>query len=177
MLAAALFCGVSVSWGAQAGSSYLAVWSSDKQNDDQRLNMDFLAIIDADPRSATYGKVVNTASMEHVAGANLLNELGLTRALGLTAKYRLPASGIPSNVLNEAHHMSHEPIAVGPHRYLYLGGLISANVFRCDVADPLNIRDASSSPRRRTSRTSPASTTSRRRPTATCWPPTWGRRT
>ena len=40
-------------------------------------------------------------------------------------------------MLNEAHHMSHVPIAVGRHRYLYLGGLISANVFRCDVADPL----------------------------------------
>ena len=60
-------------------------------------------------------------------------------ALGLTAKYDLPAKGIPSNVLNEAHHMSHEPITVGRHRYLYLGGLISANVFRCDVADPLHI--------------------------------------
>ena len=48
---------------------------------------------------------------------------------------------MPSNVLNEAHHMTHEPIAVGRHRYLYLGGLISANVFRCDVADPLKIPD------------------------------------
>jgi hypothetical protein len=42
-------------------------------------------------------------------------------------------------VLNEAHHMTHEPIVDGRHRYLYLGGLISANVFRCDVADPLHI--------------------------------------
>ena len=141
LLAAALFCGVSVSWGAQAGSSYLAVWSSDKQNDDHRLNTDFLAIIDADPRSSTYGKVVNTATMERVPGTNLLNDLGFTGALGLTAKYNLPAKGIPSNVLNEAHHISHEPIAVGRHRYLYLGGLISANVFRCDVADPLDIPD------------------------------------
>ena len=53
LLAAALLCGVIVSWNAHAGSSYLAVWSSDKQNDDQRLNTDFLAIIDADPRSAS----------------------------------------------------------------------------------------------------------------------------
>ena len=77
--------------------------------------------------------------MERVGGTNLLNDLGFTGALGLTAKYDLPAKGIPSNVLNEAHHMSHEPITVGRHRYLYLGGLISANVFRCDVADPLDV--------------------------------------
>lgn len=124
---------------AQAWSSYLAVWSSDKQNDDQRLNTDFLAIIDADPRSRSYGKVVNTAAVERKAGVNLLNDLGLTGPLGLTAKYNLPAKGIPSNVLNEAHHMSHAPIAVGRKRYLYLGGLISANVFRCDVTDPMDV--------------------------------------
>ena len=35
--------------------------------------------------------------------------------------------------------MTHEPIVDGRYRYLYLGGLISANVFRCDVADPLHI--------------------------------------
>lgn len=124
---------------ARAGSSYLAVWSSDKQNDDQRLNTDFLAIIDADPRSPTYGRVVNTAEVERRAGTNLLNDLGLTGPLGLTTKYSLPAKGIASNVLNEAHHMSHEPITVGHKRYLYLGGLISANVFRCDVTDPLDV--------------------------------------
>lgn len=132
-----LACMLSASWSARAGSSYLAVWSSDKEQQDGRSISDFLAIIDADPRSPTYGKVVNTASLQQVPGKNLLNDLGFTEALGLTARYGLPASGIPSNALNEAHHMTHEPIAVGAHRYLYLGGLISANVFRCDVADPL----------------------------------------
>jgi hypothetical protein len=42
-------------------------------------------------------------------------------------------------VLNEAHHMSHEPVVIDGRSYLYMGGLISANVFRCDVTDPLNI--------------------------------------
>jgi len=130
---------VTMSLSAYAGSSYLAVWSSDKDKDHNRRSTDFLAIIDADPRSSTYGKVVNTASLERVAGMNLLNDLGLTGPLGLTTKYDLPKTGIPSDVLDEAHHMSHEPITVGRHRYLYLGGLISANVFRCDVADPLHI--------------------------------------
>jgi hypothetical protein len=83
---------------------------------------------------------VNTASLQSVPGANLLNDLGLTGALGLTAKYGLPAAGIPSDALNEAHHMTHDPIVVGKRSYLYMGGLISANVFRCDVTDPLRIR-------------------------------------
>jgi hypothetical protein len=139
VLAAVAVSALTTSWSAYAGSSYLAVWSSDKGKDDSARNTDFLAIIDSDPRSSTYGKVVNTASLQRLPGKNLLNDLGFTGPLGLTAKYNLPASGIPSNELNEAHHMSHEPIAVGRHRYLYLGGLISANVFRCDVADPLNI--------------------------------------
>ncbi|MFO1050402.1 MAG: hypothetical protein U1E52_21195, partial [Geminicoccaceae bacterium] len=75
-LAGAVASAIAVPSHAQAWSSYLAVWSSDKQNDDQRLNTDFLAIIDADPRSRTYGKVVNTAAVEHKAGVNLLNDLG-----------------------------------------------------------------------------------------------------
>jgi len=140
LLPAALACTLAVPGSALAGSSYLAVWSSDKETDDRAgvLNTDFLAIIDADPKSRTYGKIVNTASMESVSGTNLLNDLGLTEPLGLTDKYGLTAAGIPSDALNEAHHMTHEPIAVGKHSYLYMGGLISANIFRCDVADPLH---------------------------------------
>jgi hypothetical protein len=141
LLPAVLVCSLVAPWSALAGSSYLAVWSSDKGTDDApgALNTDFLAIIDADPRSRTYGKVVNTASMESVPGANLLNDLGFTKALGLTDKYGLPASGIPSDALNEAHHMTHDPIVIGKHSYLYMGGLISANIFRCDVTNPLRI--------------------------------------
>src|SRR6516162_2261419 len=134
-------CALGASWAAQAGSSYLAVWSSDNETDDKPgvLNTDFLAIIDADPQSRTYGKVVNTAPLESVPGANLLNDLGLTELLGLTPKYGLPPTGIPSDALNEAHHMTHDPIVVGGYSYLFLGGLISANVFRCDVTDPLHV--------------------------------------
>jgi hypothetical protein len=141
LFSAELACALAASWTGHAGSSYLAVWSSDKETDDKPgvLNTDFLAVIDADPNSRTYGKVVNTASLESVPGANLLNDLGLTGPLGLTTKYGLPATGIPSDALNEAHHMTHDPIVVGKHSYLYMGGLISANVFRCDVTDPLHI--------------------------------------
>jgi hypothetical protein len=141
LLPAVLACILAAPWSALAGSSYLAVWSSDEETDDKPgvLNTDFLAIIDADPRSRTYGKVVNTASMQSVPGTNLLNDLGFTDALDLTTKYGLPKTGIPSDALNEAHHMTHEPIVIGKHSYLYMGGLISANIFRCDVVDPLHI--------------------------------------
>jgi hypothetical protein len=139
LLPGILVCTLASASSAHAGSSYLAVWSSDKETDDLRLNQDFLAIIDADPRSRTYGKVVNTARLQHVPGANLLNDLGFTDALGLKTQYGLPSTGIPSDALNEAHHMTHDPIEVGKRRYLYLGGLVSANVFRCDVSDPLRI--------------------------------------
>jgi hypothetical protein len=141
LLPAVLACALAAPGSALAGSSYLAVWSSDKGTDDRPgvLNTDFLAIIDADPKSRAYGEVVNTASMESVPGTNLLNDLGFTDALGLADKYGLPATGIPSDALNEAHHMTHDPIVIGTHSYLYMGGLISANIFRCDVADPLHI--------------------------------------
>lgn len=105
---------------------YLAVWASDKDTDDNHLDPDFVAIIDADPRSPEYGKVVNTATLESVPNANLLDELGL-------------ASGIASDVLNEAHHMNHDPITVYGRQYLFPAGLMSANIFRCDVTDPLHI--------------------------------------
>ena len=97
----------------QAGSSYLAIWSSDKEKQDSSSNSDFLTIVDADPRSSTYGKVVNTASLQRTPGKNLLNDLGLTEALGLTEKYNLPKSGLPANVLNEAGHRPWR--APGPH--------------------------------------------------------------
>jgi len=141
LLPAVLACNLAAPWSALAGSSYLAVWSSDKETDDKPavLNTDFLAIIDADPTSRTYGKVVNTASMESVPGANLLNDLGLTDALGLTDKYGLAANGIRSDALNEAHHMTHDPIVIGKRSYLFMGGLISANIFRCDVTNPHHI--------------------------------------
>lgn len=111
--------------------SYLLVWSSDQGTDDGVQNGDFLAVIDANPRSKTYGKVINTAALPCIPNANLLDEIGL-------------APGTSSCVLNEAHHMSEE-IYVDPktrRKYLFAAGLVSANIFRFDVTDPLNIPTA-----------------------------------
>ncbi|GAA6616054.1 selenium-binding protein SBP56-related protein [Scytonema sp. NUACC26] len=115
----------------EISSKYLLVWSSDKGTDDGKQDPDFLAVINADPKSPTYGKVVNTAVPPCIPGANLVDELGL-------------APGTPSCKLNEAHHITHklwrDPVT--KHQYLFVGGLISANIFKFDVTDPLNIPPA-----------------------------------
>ncbi len=139
LIAAAIAGFVLTPYCASASSTYLAIWASDKETDDNLLNSDFLAIADADPRSPTYGKVLATAPLAARPDMNLLNDLGLTTALQLASKYHLPLSGIPSNELNEAHHMTHDPVQIGGRSYLFMGGLISSNIFRCDVTDPLHI--------------------------------------
>lgn len=118
--------------GAEAKpSDYLLVWASDKGTDDGHQDADFLAVIDANPKSKSYGKVVNTASLPCITGENLLDELGI-------------APGVSSCILNEAHHMTEE-LWVDPatqHKYLFVAGLISANIFKFDVTDPLHIPTA-----------------------------------
>ena len=108
--------------------TFLLVWASDKGTDDHIQDPDFLAVIGADPESAaTYGKVLTTASLEAIVGKHLLSEVGL-----------IP--GITSNLLNEAHHFNSELyVGADHHKYLFPAGLISANIFKCDVTDPLNI--------------------------------------
>jgi len=110
---------------------YLLVWAGDMGTDDHVQDPDFLATIDADPQSRTYGKVLHTAALPCIRGAHLLDELGLV-------------PGVSSCVLNEAHHMTDE-LWVDPrngHSYLFVAGLISANIFRFDVTDPLHIPTA-----------------------------------
>ena len=156
---------------------------------------DFIGIIDADPKSDTYGQVVNTAEMPAVAGAHLLSDTddfvdealdlaialgdnglgddladpgyagsGGLEAVGLGASvqgdilggvpnfgYGLggtadalgldPVVEAPSSVLNEPHHHSVYPyVAADGSVNSYYGGLISSNIFGCDISDPLNIK-------------------------------------
>ena len=52
----------------------------------------------------------------------------------------------PSSVLNEPHHHSVYPYAPGDGTVnSYYGGLISSNVFGCDISDPLNIKPSAGS--------------------------------
>ena len=57
-----------------------------------------------------------------------------------------PVVPAPSSVLNEAHHHSVVP-TVFPDGTVaaYYGGLISANIFGCDISDPMNIHPAPNS--------------------------------
>lgn len=123
-------CGLfAVAPPAQAGK-YMLVWASDKRNDDNVVNSDFLAVIDANPFSRTYGKVVNTAEPPCVPGAHMLDELGLY-------------PGTSSCVFNESHHLSEvmRDWRTG-RRYVFAAGILSGNIYRFDVTNPLNIPPA-----------------------------------
>ena len=186
-LAAALVAGSSVvslsshAWNA-GPPKYLIVWTSDQYMDGRNQSpldgilglpagalpdADFLAVIDANPISPTYGHVVNTAEMPAVYGQHLLSvtenfvdnalgALGLPNhgvldddILGGVPNFNSATNGLPpvvpapSSVLNEAHHHSVVP-TVQPDGKItaYYGGLISANVFGCDISDPMSIHPA-----------------------------------
>lgn len=117
-----LFFFIYMNGTAQAASKYLAAWTSDQDGKES----DFLAVIDADPKSPTYGKVVNTSTLPSVPGAHLLAVTGFNGTPG----------DLPSHRLNEAHHMN-ERLARG--NKVFAGGLISGNVFSFDLRDPLDI--------------------------------------
>lgn len=178
---------------------YLIAWMSDQYMDGRNQSAldgilglpagalpdaDFLAVIDANPLSPTYGKVVNTAEMPAVYGQHLLSatenfvddaldialknssdpgnpapngivDLGRTLLdddiLGGVPNFN-PGNGLPevvpapSSVLNEAHHHSVVPTVFPDGKVAaYYGGLISANIFGCDITDPLNIKPAPNS--------------------------------
>ncbi len=103
-------------------SKYLAVWTGDEDGADP----DFLTIIDADERSPSYGKVVNTAQVLAIPGAHLLAVTGFGNT----------PSDFPSSRLNEPHHISER---LNRDKQLFAGGLISGNIFRFDLNDPLHI--------------------------------------
>lgn len=197
-VAAAMSAGSAmVALDAQANPSkdkYLIAWMGDQMLDgnnhsplDGVLGLpagtlpdaDFIGVIDADPRSPTYGEMVNTAEMPAVYGKHALSDTddfvdealdlalqlastgvtlpgGLTDAglgasaqgdiLGGVPNFNYPGNGLPavvpapSSVLNEPHHHSVRPyVAADGSVNAYYGGLISSNVFGCDITDPMNI--------------------------------------
>lgn len=97
-------------------------WTGDAITDDGIANSDFLAVIDAEPNSTTYGKVIATASLPKIVGAN-----NPGTALGHT-----------SDVHNDPHHNTAYQSYIDPvsgRKYLFAGGVISGNVFRFDITD------------------------------------------
>ncbi len=157
-------------------NKYLVIWNGDQVLDDGFYGQpDFLAVVNADPSSANYGEVVNSATMPARLGEHLLSEtenivdnavtllfgtisntgdyLDGHNAQGPAAGHALydagrgpgPAIGgtpnaVWSSTLNEAHHFNVKPrIDAAGRKHIFPGGLISSNLFGCDVTDPMNI--------------------------------------
>lgn len=152
-MASCLAIAASLAATSADAKKYLLVWSGDQVLDNGVYGEpDFLAVVDATPGSRTYGSVVNSALMPAVFGQHLLAETeNVVDNLARRIDPRSPAGmgdaldgglNLPSSTLNEAHHINvhlyTEPKT--GHRYLYLGGLISSNIFACDVTDPLHIK-------------------------------------
>lgn len=121
-LSAVLFIGCTHAKPAPDTPKYIAVWAGDEDGQDS----DFLAIIDADPGSGTYGKVLRTSTLPAIPGAHLLAKTGFNGT----------PDTLTSDRLNEAHHINEK---LTKDNRLYAGGLISGNIFSFDLTDPLNI--------------------------------------
>ena len=118
--------------------SVLLVWTGDgcaSITCDPRTSQDFLAVVDAEPNSTTYGNVIWTAELPNVLASDVAgNELGV----------------LGSDSHNDPHHMlSYTSYISGGgdgltkgHKYTFAGGVISKNVFRYDITSVRNIGKA-----------------------------------
>jgi len=116
----------------------LLVWTGDGCSTplcDPSTSQDFLAVIDAEPNSTTYGNVINTAELTNLLASDVAgNELGV----------------LGSDSHNDPHHMlSYTSYISGGgdgltkgHKYTFAGGVISKNVFRFDITSVRNIQKA-----------------------------------
>ena len=98
------------------------LWTGDNIVDDGKADSDFMAVVDVEPSSVTYGHVIWTAGLPSVPLANIPGA-----ALGHT-----------SDTHNDPHHMTSYTSYIDPvtHRkYAFSGGLISGNIFRWDISD------------------------------------------
>lgn len=109
--------------------SVMIVWTGDNAMDDGVHNGDFVAVIDTEPMSRTYGQVIWTGGLPSYLGTN-----NPGAALGHT-----------SDTHNEPHHGNTYTQYIDPatgKKYLFTGGLISGNMFRFDITDPRAIATA-----------------------------------
>jgi hypothetical protein len=116
----------------------LLVWTGDGCSTplcDPTTSQDFLAVIDAEPNSTTYGNVIWTAELPNVLVSDVAGNFN--GALG-------------SDSHNDPHHMlaytsyisgGGDGLVQG-HKYTFAGGVISKNVFRFDITSVRNIQKA-----------------------------------
>lgn len=118
-----------------ANGSVLLTWSGDGCSTplcDPTTAQDFLAVIDAEPNSRTFGNVIWTAELPSVAVSNILP---------------VALSGASSDSHNDPHHMlSYTSYISGGgdgltkgRKYTFGGGVISKNVFRFDITSVRSI--------------------------------------
>lgn len=117
--------------------SVLLVWSSDGcslPTCNPNTAQDFLAVVDVEPNSTTFGNVIWTAELPNVLVSNVLPN----------------AWGDRSDQHNDPHHMlSYTSYISGggdgltaKRKYTFAGGVISKNVFRYDITSVRNIGKA-----------------------------------
>ncbi|SEQ39865.1 hypothetical protein SAMN04488038_10654 [Solimonas aquatica] len=118
--------------------SVLLVWSADGCSTpvcSTKTSQDFLAVLDAEPNSTTYGNVIWTAELPNVLASNVAGNI-----VGL----------LGSDSHNDPHHMlSYTSYIAGGgdglvagRKYTFAGGVISKNVFRFDITSVRNIGKA-----------------------------------
>ncbi|HKY91651.1 MAG TPA: hypothetical protein VJM11_11460, partial [Nevskiaceae bacterium] len=117
--------------------SVLLVWSADGCATpvcDPTTAQDFLAVVDVEPNSSTFGNVIWTAELPSLLVSNVLPNV----------------AGARSDAHNDPHHMlSYTSYISGGgdgldagRKYTFGGGVISKNVFRFDITSVCNIRKA-----------------------------------
>ncbi|MGQ0503051.1 MAG: hypothetical protein ACT4P0_10680 [Panacagrimonas sp.] len=117
--------------------SVLLVWSGDGcalPTCNAATAQDFLAVLDVEPNSTTFGNVIWTAELPRVLVSNILPNL----------------AGARSDIHNDPHHMlSYTSYISGGgdglearRKYTLAGGVISKNVFRFDITSVRDIGTA-----------------------------------
>lgn len=117
----------------------LLVWTGDGCSTpvcNPTTSQDFLAVIDAEPNSKTFGNVIWTAELTNVLGSNI------------------PPGGVLGVIGSDSHNDPHHMLSytsyisgggdglIAGHKYTFAGGVISKNVFRFDITSVRNIQKA-----------------------------------
>ena len=116
----------------------LLVWTGDGCSTpacNPKTSQDFMAVVDAEPNSKTFGNVIWTAELQNILASNVAGNI--VGVLG-------------SDSHNDPHHMlsytsyisgGGDGLTAG-HKYTFAGGVISKNVFRFDITSVRNIGKA-----------------------------------
>jgi hypothetical protein len=124
--------------GQIANGAVLLLWTGDGCSTplcNPKTSQDFLAVVDAEPNSTTYGNVIWTAELPNVLASNVAGNI--VGALG-------------SDSHNDPHHMlaytsyisdGSDGLSSG-RKYTLAGGVISKNVFRYDITSVRSIKKA-----------------------------------